>query len=123
MLSSAAAMHENNARHLQHTAPSPQLPVGARQPLPYALTILPPTIMACLEPDVFFNALEFAGTYGVLILFGILPALMVYSERYGGTTMSAYQLVPGGKGMLVAVAVAGAAVIGNQALGTLQGAL
>lgn len=97
--------------------------MGARQPLPYALTIIPPTILACLQPDVFFYALDVAGTYGVLVLFGILPALMVYSERYGKTTLSAYQLVPGGRGVLVLVAAVAAAIIANQALGSMPDAL
>lgn len=78
--------------------------------------------MAYLQPQVFFNALDVAGTYGVLVLFGILPALMVYSQRYSGTTLATYQLVPGGKGVLVLVAAAAAAVIANQAVGSLLAA-
>lgn len=42
-----------------------QLPTGARQPLPYLLTLVPPLLLAfSLGPAVFLDALDFAGTYG-----------------------------------------------------------
>ena len=42
-----------------------QLPTGARQPLPYLLTLGPPLLLALsLGPAVFLDALDFAGTYG-----------------------------------------------------------
>ena len=42
-----------------------------------------------------FRALDFAGTYGVLVLFGIVPAAMAWSERYNESTLSRTQIVPG----------------------------
>ena len=42
-----------------------QLPSGARQPLPYLLTLAPPLALAfALGPAVFLDALDVAGTYG-----------------------------------------------------------
>lgn len=42
-----------------------QLPTGARQPLPYLLTVAPPLALAfALGPAVFLDALDVAGTYG-----------------------------------------------------------
>ncbi|KAI5072584.1 hypothetical protein GOP47_0012690 [Adiantum capillus-veneris] len=59
-----------------------KLPSGrGNQPIPYLLSVFPPLVFSLLNPDIFFKALDFAGTYGVLILFGILPAAMAWSER------------------------------------------
>eukprot|EP00252_Welwitschia_mirabilis_P001882 TRINITY_DN11853_c0_g2_i2.p1 TRINITY_DN11853_c0_g2~~TRINITY_DN11853_c0_g2_i2.p1 ORF type:complete len:170 (+),score=31.64 TRINITY_DN11853_c0_g2_i2:585-1094(+) len=77
-----------------------KLPSGqSRQPLPYLLTVVPPVILALLNPDIFFKALDFAGTYGVLVLFGILPAAMAWAERYSTTSLPPPipPIVPGGK--------------------------
>ncbi|XP_016548032.1 tyrosine-specific transport system isoform X2 [Capsicum annuum] len=50
-------------------------------------------------PEIFFKALDFAGTYGVLVLFGLLPAAMSWSDRYSESaqTPNILPLVPGGK--------------------------
>lgn len=93
-----------------------QLPTGSRQPLPYVLTLAPPLALALLAPGIFFEALDFAGTYGVLILFALIPVAMAWSERYSGTTLSSQQVVPGGKPVLVVVAAGAAAVIGRELL-------
>ena len=71
-------------------------------------------MLALAFPRLFFDALDFAGTYGVLSLFGILPCAMVWSERYGGTTLSQRQVVPGGRPVLVGVAAAAAGIIVRQ---------
>ena len=55
---------------------------GPRQPLTYALTIVPPLGLAYAFPDIFLGALSYAGTYGVMSLFGVLPAVMAWLERY-----------------------------------------
>lgn len=64
-----------------------------------------------------------AGTYGVLTLFGILPAAMAWSSRQsasaaaagdaegGSGSINAVQLLPGGTPMLVAVGSAATCVI------------
>lgn len=91
-----------------------QLPAGGRQPLPYAITLLPPLGLALTFPGVFFTALSVAGTYGVMFLFGILPAAMAWSERYGDTTVSRFRVVPGGWASLAVVGVLAAGVIVNE---------
>ncbi len=75
-----------------------------------------------------------AGTYGVLTLFGILPAAMAWQARYGATTqqqqqqdaatvpLQAFQpLLPGGAPALVAVGGAAAAVVLYELLGVVTG--
>ncbi|KAH0455115.1 hypothetical protein IEQ34_017039 [Dendrobium chrysotoxum] len=76
-----------------------KLPAGQNKPLPYLLTLLPPLILSLLDPEIFFKALDFAGTYGVLVLFGVLPGAMSWSERYSSSSSSSMvpPLVPGGK--------------------------
>jgi hypothetical protein len=41
-----------------------KLPRGQNKPLPYILTLVPPLILSLLDPEIFFKALDFAGTYG-----------------------------------------------------------
>ncbi|WCJ20570.1 Tryptophan/tyrosine permease [Euphorbia peplus] len=75
------------------------LPASRNNPLPYLLTLIPPLGLALLDPEIFFKALDFAGTYGVLVLFGILPAAMAWSDRYSSSSPSNKfpELLPGGK--------------------------
>eukprot|EP00884_Botryococcus_braunii_P002200 jgi/Botrbrau1/11981/Bobra.0115s0017.1 len=91
-----------------------ELPAGGRQPVPYALTLLPPLVLALTFPGVFFTALSIAGTYGVMFLFGILPAAMAWSERYGDTTVSRFQVVSGGRASLLLVGGLACAIITNE---------
>lgn len=96
-----------------------QLPTGARQPLPYLLTLVPPLLLAfSLGPAVFLDALDFAGTYGVLVLFGLIPVAMVWSERYARppTTLTRTEIVPGGQLVLLGVGGSAAAIIGRELL-------
>ncbi|XP_022756699.1 uncharacterized protein LOC111304413 isoform X4 [Durio zibethinus] len=76
-----------------------KLPSGENRPQPYLLTLIPPLGLALLDPEIFFKALDFAGTYGVLVLFGILPAAMSWSDRYSSssTLLKLPELVPGGR--------------------------
>jgi hypothetical protein len=41
-----------------------KLPTGQSRPLPYLLTLIPPLVLSLLDPEIFFKALDFAGTYG-----------------------------------------------------------
>ncbi|KAE8705744.1 F11F12.5 protein [Hibiscus syriacus] len=41
-----------------------KLPAGEKKPQPYLLTLVPPLGLALLDPEIFFKALDFAGTYG-----------------------------------------------------------
>ncbi|GMP91601.1 hypothetical protein CsSME_00042227 [Camellia sinensis var. sinensis] len=90
-----------------------KLPSGQNKPLPYLLTLIPPLILSLLDPDIFFKALDFAGTYGVLVLFGILPAAMAWSDRYSNSSESSSKLpllVPGGK-LTLSLVIGGAGFV------------
>ncbi|WP_068470791.1 amino acid permease [Candidatus Protochlamydia phocaeensis] len=67
-----------------------------------SLVLGPPLLCALLYPTIFLQALNYAGGFGAVILFGILPALMVWKGRYT-QKMGKRQLVPGGKPVLIAV--------------------
>lgn len=49
----------------------------------YLLIFGPPLGLACANPSIFFDALDYGGAFGVSTLFLILPPLMVWSQRYG----------------------------------------
>jgi len=65
-----------------------------------ALTFIPPVIFMFFGKRVFLTALEYAGAFGVVILLGLLPALMVWSGRYCKGFHSTYK-TPGGKLALI----------------------
>ena len=48
---------------------------------PWAVALLPPTAFALAYPDIFLSALDKAGTFGVLTLFGCMPPLMAWRNR------------------------------------------
>lgn len=77
----------------------------------FALTFLPPLGFILTYPHAFLTALEFAGAFGVVILLGLLPALMVWSARYRKGIPSPIT-VPGGKIVLGAVVLFSVIVIG-----------
>lgn len=66
------------------------------------LVIVPPFILALIYPRIFLFALNYAGAFGAVILFGVLPALMVWAGRYR-KGLGKLQLVPGGKIALIAI--------------------
>lgn len=66
------------------------------------LVLVPPFLCALLYPTIFLQALNTAGGFGAVILFGILPALMVWKGRYT-QQLGLPQIVPGGKPLLIAV--------------------
>jgi tyrosine-specific transport protein len=47
------------------------------------LVLVPPMLFALVDPDVFFGALDSAGTFGISTLFGLVPAIMAWKQRYG----------------------------------------
>ncbi|PJD95550.1 MAG: tyrosine transporter [Parachlamydia sp.] len=68
------------------------------------LVFFPPWFFACLYPYVFLTALNYAGGFGAVILFGVLPAAMVWSGRYiYHIAQPQAFMAPGGKGALVVV--------------------
>jgi len=66
------------------------------------LALLPPLLFSIVYPQLFFKALNFAGGICAVILFGILPAAMVWIGRYRRNPSKFYQM-PGGKPALVLI--------------------
>lgn len=79
------------------------------------LTLGPPFIFASVYPKLFFSALNYAGGFGVVLLFGIVPVAMVWVNRYS-RKINAARIVPGGKFVLVAVLLFAFAVMGLQTI-------
>lgn len=61
-----------------------------------AAIIIPPLLVAFVQPHLFLIALDYAGGYGCAILLGLLPILMVWNGRYYKGLKSEFAL-PGGK--------------------------
>ncbi len=68
------------------------------------LTFLPIFVFMWINPRAFLTALEYAGGFGVMLLLGFLPALMVWKGRYTVGFPSRFR-APGGKKTLLAVMV------------------
>ena len=66
------------------------------------LAIVPPLIFALFYPHLFINALNFAGGFATVIVFGILPAAMVWVGRYH-MQLEQHALVGGGRLTLIAI--------------------
>ena len=76
-----------------------------RLPL-YSLVLLPATSLSVLNPSIFFTALDYAGTFSISVLGGIIPALMAWKQRYSQQQASnpvTKPLIPGGKVTLVVI--------------------
>uniref|UniRef100_A0A0D3GUM5 Tyrosine-specific transport protein n=2 Tax=Oryza TaxID=4527 RepID=A0A0D3GUM5_9ORYZ len=84
-----------------------KLPSGQNKPLPYLVTLLPPLVLSLLDPEIFFKALDFAGTYGGKDPFKLSlimnrcreeTSAMSWSERYSDDLEAPVPpIVPGGK--------------------------
>lgn len=74
------------------------------------LTLMPPFILAMIYPGIFLKALSYAGAFGATLLFGIIPALMVWSGRYRLKIASA-RVVPGGKAVLCLIIAAASWIV------------
>lgn len=79
--------------------------IDARWP-DYAATLFPPIVFAAAAPDIFFNALEVAGTYGIAVLFGIIPATMAWRNRRKPATQGFAQMIGGGNALLALMVTA-----------------
>ena len=75
---------------------------GVKKVILCLLTIVPPFIFALIYPKVFLVALSYAGAFGAVLLFGVLPALMLWSGRYY-KKLGTSRIIPGGKITLVVV--------------------
>ena len=74
---------------------------GLRKGFLCLITLIPPFVFALFYPDIFLSALNYAGAFGAVILFGIFPALMVLKGRHEHLQRGAVQLLPGGNAALV----------------------
>jgi tyrosine-specific transport protein len=68
----------------------------------YGLILIPPTLLTVFYPRLFLRALGLAGGLADVILFGILPATVVWVGRYVKQVKGPYQ-VAGGKVFLTMV--------------------
>lgn len=73
------------------------------------LALAPPLFFSLVYPNVFIQALNFAGGFGAVILFGVLPALMAWMGRYSKKLWSE-EMLPGGKWSLMLIIFFGSSV-------------
>lgn len=66
------------------------------------LVFLPPLFFAYIYPAIFLSALSYAGAFGAVTLFGFIPVAMVWKGRYWENRQENH-LLPGGKGILIAL--------------------
>jgi tyrosine-specific transport protein len=78
------------------------------------LALAPPLIFAFIYPNLFLNALNFAGGICAVILFGVLPASMAWKNRYIQNHQPSYQVF-GGKKLLIAIIALGLSIVLFQA--------
>ena len=74
------------------------------------LSLAPPFVLSLLYPGIFLKALSYAGAFGAVLLFGIMPAAMVWSGRYV-KRLGRQTLLPGGRVTLVVVILCSLAVV------------
>lgn len=58
-----------------------------------------------LYPNIFLLALSYAGGIGCALLLGLIPVLMVWSGRYRLKLDKTHRQLPGGKPILVLLAL------------------
>ncbi|NMG08229.1 aromatic amino acid transport family protein [Brasilonema sp. UFV-L1] len=82
----------------------------------YSLILFPPMSLGTLNPSIFLIALDYAGTFSISVLSGIIPALMIWKQRQEQQqSMSMSQpLVPGGKVTLIVMIGVALFVMGKQ---------
>lgn len=83
--------------------------VGIGRLLLVLLTLGPPFVLAFYNPSIFVHALNLAGGFSAVILFGVMPALMVWILRYK-QKVSLSPLMPAGRVLLTAVLIAALAI-------------
>ena len=76
-----------------------------------ALVLVPPFIFGLVYQDIFLKALQYAGGFGAVVLFGVMPALMVWNSRYR-CKVASKPLVPGGRPVLLLIIVFAFTVVG-----------
>lgn len=84
---------------------------GSGNALICMLTFGPPIIFALSNPRAFLVALDYAGTFGVVLLLGLMPALMVLFGKKFFSKEASYK-APGGKYLLISAIVLSLILIG-----------
>ncbi|ADI37564.1 tyrosine-specific transport protein [Waddlia chondrophila 2032/99] len=74
------------------------------------LSLTPPFLFALFYPGIFLKALSYAGAFGAVILFGVMPAAMAYQGRYR-KNLQGPLLIPGGKGVLALIFIVSIAIV------------
>lgn len=74
------------------------------------LVLMPPFIFSLIYPHLFLTALNYAGGFGAVILFGILPASMVWAGRYR-QCLGMRPIVPGGRGTLSVIMICSVLIV------------
>lgn len=83
----------------------------------YSLVIIPPIVPSILNPNIFLDAMDLAGAFGISVLFGIIPAAMAWKQRYQtANPTSSNQMVWGGKTVLAIMIGLAVAVIAEHLL-------
>ncbi|GAB4346894.1 MAG: aromatic amino acid transport family protein [Cyanophyceae cyanobacterium] len=89
-----------------------------RLPL-YSLIFGPPLGLVTGDTSLFFAALDYAGAFGVSILFGIMPAAVAWQQRdrvIADGEARSVRLLPGGKGILAITILIAVGIISQQIL-------
>merc|ERR1712232_1287092 len=85
----------------------------------FASALCPPLAIAVYDPSLFFAALDNAGIFGELLLFGIIPVAMVWQQRYGAkdqadvdvsAELAVPSVLPGGR-LTLALMMGGAGMV------------
>ncbi|MBR8838174.1 MAG: tyrosine transporter [Stigonema ocellatum SAG 48.90 = DSM 106950] len=82
----------------------------------YSLVLVPPMGLSVINPSIFFSALDYAGTFGVSVLIGIIPALMSWKQPQEQSNTMNPLIVPGGKLTLIVMIGVALVLIGKQIL-------
>jgi tyrosine-specific transport protein len=77
------------------------------------LVLMPPLFFAIVYPQIFLSALGYAGGYGTVVLFGLLPAALAWEGRYR-KKLEGPRLLPGGKFSIILIVIFSVMVMGIQ---------
>lgn len=72
--------------------------------------LLPPLAVALSYPGAFLLAFRYAGSLGAAVIFGVMPAWMVWRGRYE-LGYEGVRLLPGGKPLLICVATVATGIL------------
>jgi tyrosine-specific transport protein len=86
------------------------------KPFLFSAIFGPPLALSTCNPEIFYQALDYGGAFGVSTLFLLLPPIMVWKSRYGDakTPMLIEPLVPLGKLSLTVILAAATVLITQQ---------